>query len=60
MGRIKSALVKRVANKLMKEEKFATEFSRNKIILGKTMPSKRIRNILAGYITRLEKSKSTN
>ena len=57
MGRIKSALVKRVANKLMKEESFSTEFGGNKTILGNTMPSKRLRNILAGYITRLEKVK---
>ena len=55
MGRIKSTLINRTAEKLMKEQEFASNFEENKKILGMTMPSKRIRNILAGYISRLVK-----
>lgn len=56
MGRIKSTLIKRTAEKLMLGQEFADNFEKNKKILGESMPSKRIRNILAGYITRLKKS----
>lgn len=56
MGRIKSTLVKRTARNLLKEENFFSEsFEKNKKFLGDTMPSKRIRNKIAGHITRLKK-----
>jgi len=55
MGRIKSTLTKRTAEKLMKEQEFTPNFEENKKILGKTIPSKRMRNVMAGYITRLMK-----
>ena len=55
MGRIRTTLIKRTAEKLMKEQEFASNFEENKKILGMTMPSKRIRNIAAGYITRLRR-----
>ena len=56
MGRIKSALIKRTARNLLKEEnKFSEDFNKNKNLLADTMPSKRIRNQIAGYITRLKK-----
>jgi len=56
MGRIKSALVKRTANNLLKEENsFSENFDTNKKILGDTMPSKKVRNKIAGYISRLKK-----
>ena len=55
MGRIKSTLAKRTSDKLMKEQGFDESFEKNKLILGRTMPSKRMRNIIAGYISRLEK-----
>jgi len=55
MGRIKSILIKRTAEKLMQEQEFSDNFEENKKILGESMPSKRIRNIIAGYITRLKK-----
>ena len=49
MGRIKSVLVKRTGRNLMKEENvFTDKFDDNKKILGKSMPSKRIRNKIAG------------
>ena len=58
MGRIKSALVKRTAKKLLVEiDLFTSSFEKNKKILGSTMPSKRIRNMIAGYIARLKKMK---
>lgn len=57
MGRIKSALIKRTTKKLMQEENFSVNFGENKKILAETMPSKRIRNITAGYITRLQRMK---
>lgn len=56
MGRIKSALIKRTARSLMKEEnKFTEKFNNNKDLLGNSMPSKRLRNRIAGYVTRVLK-----
>ena len=53
MGRIKSKLIKRTGKILMAEEnKFSDSFENNKLILSGTMPSKKIRNQVAGYITR--------
>lgn len=66
MGRIKSALIKRTAKNLLKEENnFDHTFENNKKKLGSTMPSKRLRNRIAGYVTRLkvtekEKAVTTN
>ena len=57
MGRIKSALIKRTARGLLKEQnKFNGEFNNNKNILGGSMPSKSLRNKIAGYITRLNRN----
>lgn len=54
MGRIKSIMVKRAAKQLLEGEHFfSSSFEHNKKILGNTMPSKPIRNKLAGYIARL-------
>jgi|WetSurMetagenome_2_1015567.scaffolds.fasta_scaffold431554_2 ribosomal protein S17E len=56
MGRIKPALVKRTAKKLMAgENSFTSSFEENKRILGHTMPGKWIRNRLAGYLAKLKK-----
>ena len=58
MGRIKNALVKRTARSLMKvENKFNETFENNSAILGSSMPSKRLRNQIAGYVTRVNKDK---
>jgi len=58
MGRIKSTLVKRTARSLLKEEnKFSESFEKNKKLLADTMPSKRIRNKIAGYISTLKRQK---
>ena len=56
MGRVKNSLIKRTARSLLKEEnKFTDKFEDSKRLLGSTMPSKRLRNSIAGYIARLKK-----
>lgn len=61
MGRIKNALVKRTTKKLIADmDIFNGEFEDNKRLLGSTLPSKRIRNMIAGYIGRLKKAQVRN
>ncbi len=60
MGRIKSTLVKRTAKELMKRHEFTGDFGKDKKILGKTMPSKKVRNKIAGYIVRLHKMRKNS
>ena len=56
MGRIKIAMIKRTTKELMKKELvFSEHFNDNKKILGSTMPSKKVRNKIAGYIGRLKR-----
>ena len=56
MGRIKSLMVKRAARQLLEgNNSFNATFDNNKKILGSLMPSKPIRNKIAGYLTRLIK-----
>ncbi len=59
MGRIKTTQIKRVGKKLVAQHRdvFKTDFDSNKQILPTfvTVPSKKLRNVLAGYITRLMK-----
>ncbi|MEX0920768.1 MAG: 30S ribosomal protein S17e [Candidatus Pacearchaeota archaeon] len=56
MGKIKSKLIKRTAKELQKKGiEFSEDFEENKKILGKTMPSKKIRNQIAGFLTRERK-----
>ncbi|MDP2672823.1 MAG: 30S ribosomal protein S17e [Nanoarchaeota archaeon] len=56
MGKIKTKLVKRTSRALLKEGvEFSEDFTKNKRILGSTMPSKKIRNQIAGYLSRLKK-----
>jgi len=58
MGKIKSKQVKRASNELMQNGiEFHEEFEKNKIILGKEMPSKKMRNKMAGYLSRFMKQK---
>ena len=55
MGKIKSKVVRKTANALVKENlNFEKDFEKNKAILGREMPSKRIRNRLAGLISRMK------
>jgi len=57
MGRIKTVPVKRVTHELMasNRDKFTSDFEKNKQILNTMIstPSKKLRNVIAGYITRL-------
>jgi len=56
MGKIKSTLIKRTSRLLLQEENtFSTDFDHNKKLLGSTMPSKKTRNKIAGYLARLKK-----
>ncbi|MEK6830983.1 MAG: 30S ribosomal protein S17e [Nanoarchaeota archaeon] len=58
MGRIKSKLVKRTGKTLLNEKnKFTGSFDTNKKILTGLFQSKKIRNQIAGYITRKLKKK---
>lgn len=59
MGRIKTRFVKATGEKIYQKGKdeFTTDFNKNKEIVDKyaQIPSKRLRNIVLGYITRLAK-----
>lgn len=56
MGKIKSKLIKRTAKSLMdKGVEFTDEFDNNKNMLKGTLPSKKIRNQLSGYLARIKK-----
>jgi len=56
MGKIKSKVMRRTANAMFsKGGEFSEEFDRNKKILGSnTMPSKKLRNRIAGLISRMK------
>ena len=59
MGKIKTKLIKRTGKKLVEKGiKFSEDFTKNKRILGNTMPSKKIRNQIAGFLTRLKKNEA--
>jgi len=56
MGKIKSKMMRKTANALTKEDLgFNKDFEKNKSILGRTMPSKRLRNRIAGLISRMKR-----
>jgi small subunit ribosomal protein S17e len=61
MGRIKTKKIKRETNNLMEKhgDSFTTDFEKNKQLVSQyaDIPSKKIRNVIAGYVTRLVKSK---
>jgi len=56
MGRIKSTAVKVLAREIVEEhgDMFKDNFDKNKIVIGKVrkIKSKKIRNVVAGYITK--------
>lgn len=59
MGKIKTKLIKRTGNELVKKDlPFSTEFTKNKQILGREMPSKKVRNQIAGYLVRLKQQQA--
>ncbi|MBS3065063.1 MAG: 30S ribosomal protein S17e [DPANN group archaeon] len=59
MGRIRSGRVKRQAEKLMQKYTsfFKPNFEQNKLVLSQVamVPTKKLRNLLAGYITKKTK-----
>jgi small subunit ribosomal protein S17e len=61
MGRIKTKRVKRISNELYSENKpdFKEDFMENKGAVNKLIriPSKKLRNQIAGYVTRMTKEK---
>jgi len=61
MGRIKSKLIKRTSRQLLEntDESFGKTFEENKKALGNTLPGKKTRNKIAGYIARLKKNTKT-
>ncbi len=56
MGRIRAGFVKRQAEKLMQKYDlmFKSSFGQNKLLLAQVaeIPTKKLRNLLAGYITK--------
>ncbi len=61
MGKIKSKLIRRSANILIRKGiKFDEDFKENKKILGDTMPSKKLKNQMAGFLSKLKKQKKQN
>ena len=56
MGRIKSTMIKKAAKQLLEIDlPFNESFEKDKKILGNKLPSKPIRNKVAGYIARLKR-----
>jgi small subunit ribosomal protein S17e len=59
MGRIKTQLIKRTTEDIVNKdsEDFTTDFNENKKILDSKLniSSKKMRNVIAGYVTRLKK-----
>ncbi len=61
MGRIKTQQIKRATFDFIKRHRseFTDKFEENKVIVGNLgeFPSKKLRNIIAGYVTRIIKEK---
>jgi ribosomal protein S17E len=58
MGKIKSKQVKRAVHELLDVGvELGTDFEMNKKVLGSEMPSKKMRNKMAGYALRFSKQK---
>ena len=59
MGRIKTMLIKRTTKEIMAKynDNFVVDFEKNKRVLDAKMKisSKKMRNVIAGYATRLKK-----
>jgi small subunit ribosomal protein S17e len=59
MGRIKTSFIKHIAKDLFEKhaDKFTTDFSKNKEIVKELIEikSKKLRNVIAGYVTSLKK-----
>jgi len=57
LGNVRSEKVKRIARELFKRypDKFTADFEKNKELIGSmvNISSKRLRNMIVGYVTRL-------
>ena len=64
MGRIKTKLSKALTNEVFEKynDEFTTDFEKNKQVVNEVEvgASKKIRNIIAGYTTRLKKQQIKN
>jgi len=59
MGKIKTKLIKRTTKELVKSDlKFNEDFENNKKILGNSMPGKKTRNQIAGFISRVKRQEA--
>ena len=63
MGRIKTKMIKRVTTEVFEKHKdlFSEDFEQNKQKVSEVaeIGSKKLRNVIAGYVTRLAKNKET-
>ena len=63
MGRIKTKAVKRITEELVENhfDEFTEDFDKNKAVVEQytDIPSKKLRNIITGYVTRRVKSRET-
>ena len=58
MGKIKSKQIRRTSKEMMEQGIiFSEDFNNNKKILGREMPSKKMRNQLAGFLVRYMQNK---
>ncbi len=61
MGKIKSKLVRRTSQTFINRGvNFSEDFDKNKRILENSMPSKKLRNQIAGYLSRVKKQERIN
>lgn len=64
MGRIKTMFIKRKTKELLKAQgdNFTTDFTNNKVTVEKyaKVNCKKVRNIIAGYMTRLKKAEQAS
>jgi DNA-binding protein len=63
MGRIKTRLVKSITHGLLEEyrDSFSSNYEENKLKVAKLVDvkSKKLRNIIAGYVTRIVKAQAS-
>lgn len=59
MGKIKSKTIRRASQSLIGDGiEFSEDFEKNKKILGNTMPSRKLRNRMAGFLSRVKKQEN--
>jgi small subunit ribosomal protein S17e len=64
MGNIKTSFVKRAGQQIYDQhkEKFTTDYSKNKELIKEfaTIKSKKLRNVIVGYVTTLKKQEEAS